>query len=114
MMVMIYLGIVALVGLGLYAALVRRGYVPMLGPGVVLLGIAGIGILRLLPTDAETLSVRTVVALVMLWVGWIGLTALTAGLLNRRLSDIAPLPVITGAVATLAPVAGFLIVKMFT
>lgn len=104
----------ALVGLALYALLVRRAVVPLLGPGVLLLGIAGVGILRLLPNEGDENSVRTLIALAMLWVGWIGLTALVAQFLNRRMPDLAPLPVVTGAVATLAPVAGYLIVKTFS
>lgn len=113
-MLTVYLIAVAIVGLGLYAALVRRGYLPMLGPGVILLGVAGIGILRLLPTDGDDTALRTLIALVMLWIGWIGLTALVVQLMNRRLPDIAPVPSLTGAVATLAPIAGFLIVKTFS
>lgn len=104
-----------LAGFAIYAALVRstpnRAFVPMLGPGVLLLAVAGIGILRLLPTDTEETSVRTYVALAMLWIGWIGLSALVAQYLNRRMPDLAPAPVFIGAVATLAPVAGFLVTR---
>ena len=104
-----------LVGLGLYALLVRRAangsFVPLLGSGVVLLGIAGIGILRLLPTDDTETTVRTYVALAMLWIGWIGLSALIAQALSRRMPDLAPAPSMIGALATLAPLAGFLIAK---
>lgn len=114
MMYIVYLIVVALLGLVIYAALVRRGYVPLLGPGVVLLGIAGIGILRLLPTDGEETTMRTYIALGMLWIGWLGLCALIAQLITRRASETAPLPAMAGAVATLAPVAGFLIVKVLS
>jgi hypothetical protein len=109
---------VTLVGLGLYAILVRRtangNFVPMLSSGVVLLGIAGIGILRLLPTyDTET-TLRTYVALTMLWVGWIGLSALIAQAMTRRMPDLAPAPSLIGALATFAPLTGFLIAKTLT
>ncbi|WP_136636152.1 hypothetical protein [Pseudooceanicola onchidii] len=107
--------LVTLVGLGLYALLVRgeanRAFLPMLGPGVVLLAIAGIGILRLLPTDSDAISARTYIALAMLWIGWIGFAALVAQMLMRRMPDLTPVPALTGALATLAPVAGFLVTK---
>ena len=113
MMVAVYLVAVAVVGLLIYAALAQRGYVPLLGPGVVLLGIAGIGILRLLPTDSEGTTMRTFIALGMLWIGWLGLCALIVQIITPRAPDAAPVPALAGAVATLAPIAGFLIVKVF-
>ena len=118
MIQILYIVLVVLIGLGLYATLVRgrpdRATLPLLGPGVALLGIAGIGILRLLPTDNAETTMRTYVALAMLWVGWIGLIALLTQILTRRMPDIAPVPALSGAVATLAPVAGFLLAKTMT
>lgn len=118
MMLILYLVLTTVIGLGLYATLLRnqaeRSTLPLLGPGVILLGIAGIGILRLLPTDTTETTMRTFVALAMLWIGWIGLTALVTQMLTRRMPDIAPVPALSGAVATLAPVAGFLIARTMT
>ena len=117
MMLILSLVVVAILGVVLYSLLVRRSpnraFVPMLLPGVILLGLAGFGMLRLLPADTDDHTIRTFVALTLLWFGWIGLSALVAQMLNRRMPDLSPMPVAVGALATLAPVAGFLIARAF-
>ena len=115
MLLVLYLILIAAVGLGIYAALVRRSpnraFVPMLGPGVVLLALAGIGILRLLPIDAAQNTTRVLIALALLWIGWLGLMALVVQMVQNRLPGSYPWPGLTGAVAALAPIAGFLIAR---
>lgn len=106
----------AIAGVGLYVALVRRipnrAFFPMLGPGVLLLGIAGIGMLRLLPVNAAENPARVGVALVMLWIGWVGGMALLAQMLSRRMPAAHPWPVMAGAVATFAPVIGYIVARV--
>ncbi|WP_375174117.1 hypothetical protein [Pseudooceanicola sp.] len=118
MILILSLVLVVLIGLGLYAGLIRRAPdrsgLSLLGPGVILLAIAGIGMLRLLPTDAAEHSVRTYTALGMLWVGWIGLAALLTQMMDRRMPDLAPAPALFGAATTTAPVIGFLIAMGLT
>ena len=105
--------IFAIAGIGLFAALVRRipnlAFFPMLGPGVILLGLAGIGMLQLLPVDASENPTRVTTALVMLWVGWVGLMALVAQMLSQRMPGTYPVPSLAAGLATLAPVAGFIV-----
>ncbi|EAQ03995.1 hypothetical protein OB2597_12146 [Pseudooceanicola batsensis HTCC2597] len=108
--------VVTLAGIGLFAILVRRapnrGFFPMLGPGVLLLALAGIGMLRLLPINAAEHPMRVTLALGLLWVGWIGFSAFVAQMLNRNMPGTHPLPIIAGGVATLAPVLGFIAARV--
>lgn len=105
--------VVAIAGVGLFALLVQRvpsrAVVRMLAPGVVLLGLAGIGMLQLLPVNGDENATRVLTALVLLWVGWIGLMVLLAHMLNRRMPGTYPLPSLAAGLATLAPVIGFLL-----
>ncbi|MEC7297813.1 MAG: hypothetical protein VXY45_12820 [Pseudomonadota bacterium] len=116
MLLTLFVALTAIVGVGLYVSLVRRmpngSFFPLLGPGVLLLGLAGIGILRLLPVDATESPVRVILALVMLWVGWVGLMALLAQTLSRSMPGAQPWPVLTGGAATLAPALGFIVARM--
>jgi len=116
MIVTIFAVLFGVVGIGLYVSLVRRmpnrSFFPMLGVGVVLLGLAGIGMVRLLPVDAAENPTRVIVALMMLWIGWVGLMALITQVLNRRVPGAHPWPVIAGGTATLAPLLGFFLARL--
>ncbi|WP_407494059.1 hypothetical protein [Pseudooceanicola sp. MF1-13] len=116
MIVTIFAILFGVVGVGVYVSLVRRmpnrSFFPLLGAGVVLLGLAGIGMLRLLPVDASENPTRVIVALMMLWIGWVGLMALIAQMLNSRMAGAHPWPVVAGGIGTLAPLLGFFIARM--
>ncbi|WP_188479245.1 hypothetical protein [Primorskyibacter flagellatus] len=115
MMQTLFLILVAILGVGLFTALIRRGpnrrFFPMLIAGVILLGGTGVAMIRLLPIDAAEHGTRVYVALTLLWVGWIGIVALAVQWILRRASGSYPWPVVAGTFATLAPVFGFLVAK---
>ena len=115
MMQNLFLIAVCLVGLGVYVALVRRSpnrsFFPLLGPGIILLGAAGLAMLRLLPIDAAENTARVLVALALLWIGWIGRVAFVVQAIHRRMPGSYPWPTLFGSVVTFSPVLGFLVAR---
>ncbi|MGI3169697.1 hypothetical protein ACRARG_11115 [Pseudooceanicola sp. C21-150M6] len=112
MLPLLFLVIGTVLGLIIYLALVRRdpdsGFFPLLGPAVVVLGIAGFAMLRLLPLDAGVNPTRVLLAIALLWLGWVALLAFLSQAILRRIPASYPAPTIGGAVMTLAPALGYI------
>lgn len=101
-----------LIGLALFAVLVRNAPAPLyfrlLGPGVVLLVLSGLALLRLLPPESAEPQ-RLALALGLLWLGWVGLLAYMVQAVRLRLPQSGTILAAGGGLATLAPVAGCLL-----
>ena len=103
----------SVLGLAVFAALVRNEPEPaffrVIGVLVVLLGIAGLAILRLLPNEAEGAAGRLVFSLGLLWLAWIGVLAFVAQALRLRFPQSADWLLLSAGLATLAPVSGMVV-----
>lgn len=103
----------SILGLALFAALVRSDPQPaffrVIGTMVVLLGGAGIAMLRLLPNAGGGADGRLVFSLGLLWLAWVGVLAFVAQVLRRRFPQSADWLLLALGLATLAPATGLVV-----
>jgi len=112
-MIALFVAGAALLGLAIFAMLVRNEPEPaffrVIGVMVVLLGLAGFGLLRLLPNESGAGAGRLVFSLALLWVAWIGLLAFVVQALRLRFPQSADWLLLSAGLATLAPVTGMVV-----
>ncbi len=108
----------AVIGLGIFGAILLRDpdqdgihLAPIV---LIVLGIAGFAMARLIPVDAAASPGRALLTVGLLWTGWLGVVGIMIQALRGKMPLYAGWLIAGGALLTLAPLGGYIVAGWLT